>query len=104
MSQNILMVFCAANGSMQTLEISGFIIMSDSLISFHPAMEEPSKYAPVSIRFLSKALTCWVVCCHLPRISVKFRSIYCMSCSSMNFRSSEADLNFKVWADTFALS
>jgi len=33
-------------GSTKALDRSGFKIMSDSLIAFHPAIEEPSKKVP----------------------------------------------------------
>src|SRR5206468_3121157 len=60
--------------------------MSDSLIAFHPAIEEPSNIRP-SVR-LSSSMTpeAMVRCCHLPLGSVKRRSTHSISSSLMRER------------------
>src|SRR3954470_24562089 len=82
------MVVSAKNGSMVAVTGSGIRFMSDSLIAFQPAIEEPSNISPSvntswSIRPVSK-----VTCCHLPRGSVKRRSTYLTSLSLIAFRTS----------------
>src|SRR5260370_4139665 len=67
---------------------SGIRHMSDSLIAFQPAIEEPSNIWPSenvssSIMPMSK-----VTCCHLPRGSVKRKSAYLTSLSLMSFMTS----------------
>src|SRR5260370_1408269 len=64
--------------------------MSDSLIAFQPAIDEPSDIktpANVSSSILPPSN---VPCCHLPRGSVKRRSTYFTSLSLMDFRTSLA--------------
>ena len=46
MSQIMISVGLAANGSSTAVEGSGIRIMSDSLIAFQPAIEEPSNMMP----------------------------------------------------------
>src|SRR4051812_30742743 len=62
--------------------------MSDSLIAFHPAIEEPSNIVPSSK--ISSSIIVWskVTCCSLPRGSVKRRSTYLMSSSLILLRMS----------------
>ena len=48
MSQKIFNVVCELNGSITGRDKSGFNIMSDSFIAFHPAIDEPSKKTPLS--------------------------------------------------------
>src|SRR5487761_2026881 len=84
------MVVSAKNGSMVAVTGSGIRHMSDSLIAFQPAMEEPSNIVPSakissSIMEMSK-----VTCCHLPRGSVKRRSTYLTSLSLIDLRTSLA--------------
>ena len=55
---------------------SGFSIMSDSLIAFQPAMEEPSNMMPSVRKSSLMVAICWARCCHLPRGSVKRKSTY----------------------------
>src|SRR5882757_10782483 len=75
---------CAANGSSTAVEQSGTSIMSESLIAFQPAIEEPSNGTP-SLRKSSVIVrTAWARCCHLPRGSVKRKSTYFTSCSLMS--------------------
>src|SRR5436309_11522960 len=73
--------------------------MSDSLIAFHPAIEEPSNISP-SVR-LSSSMTpeAMVRCCHLPLGSVKRRSTHSISSSLMRERivpASVAILDFPL--------
>src|SRR5580693_4791788 len=90
MSQISDIVVSAKNGSMQAVAGSGIRHMSDSLIAFQPAIEEPSNIWPSakvssSIMPLSK-----VTCCHLPRGSVKRKSTYLTSLSLIIFMTSLA--------------
>jgi len=90
MSQVMTSVEAAKNGSIWAVVGSGMSVMSDSLIAFQPAIEEPSNIVPSenissSTRAMSK-----VTCCHLPRGSVKRRSTYLTSLSLMNLRTSWA--------------
>ena len=55
--------------------------MSDSLMAFQPAIEEPSKAMPSTSASASMIDTSKVTCCHLPRGSVKRKSTYLMSLS-----------------------
>src|SRR5262249_51960059 len=69
------------NGSMHADDGSGIRFMSDSLIAFQPAIEEPSNIWPSAnvsslIRETSK-----VTCCHFPRGSVNRKSTYLTSLS-----------------------
>src|SRR5438105_4649319 len=79
---------CAANGSSTAVEQSGTSIMSDSLIAFHPAIDDPSNITP-SFRKSSLIVRTWCArCCHLPRGSLNRKSTYLTSCSlisSMTF-------------------
>src|SRR5262245_64108854 len=53
--------------------------MSDSLIAFQPAIDEPSNMMP-SVKLSSLMVSiAWARCCHLPRGSVKRRSTYLTS-------------------------
>src|SRR5437588_10837780 len=84
------MVVSAKNGSIVAVTGSGIRHMSDSLIAFQPAIEEPSNIVPSakissSIMPMSK-----VTCCHLPRGSVKRRSTYFTSLSLIDLRTSLA--------------
>src|ERR1700760_1574328 len=90
MSQLRTIVEAAKNGSMQAEVGSGIRGMSDSLIAFQPAIEEPSNIRP-SVN-ASSSISDWsnVTCCHLPRGSVNRRSTYLMSLSLMCFRTSWA--------------
>ena len=79
-------VVCAKNGSITAVSQSGISVMSDSLIAFQPAMEEPSNIVP-SVRKSSSTIDrSKVTCCHLPRGSVKRRSTNLTSFSVMSFR------------------
>src|SRR5256885_4160154 len=84
------MVVSAKNGSIVAVTGSGIRHMSDSLIAFQPAIEEPSNIWPSAKVSSSIMLTSKVTCCHLPRGSVKRRSTYFTSLSLIDFRTSLA--------------
>src|SRR5215218_3201498 len=90
MSQTIDMVGAEKNGSMQAVTGSGMRVMSDSLIAFQPAMEEPSNMTPSANTSSSTIDTSKVTCCHLPRGSVKRKSTYRTSLSLIALRTSLA--------------
>src|SRR6202166_1872232 len=89
-SQVRTMVVSAKNGSMVAVTGSGIRHMSDSLIAFQPAIEEPSNMRPSAKVSSSIIVTSNVTCCHLPRGSVKRRSTYFTSLSLIDFRTSLA--------------
>src|SRR4051812_42829536 len=82
------MVVSAKNGSMVAVTGSGIRFMSDSLIAFQPAIEEPSNISPSENTSSSIRPVSNVTCCHLPRGSVKRRSTYLTSLSLIAFRTS----------------
>src|SRR5665213_3539009 len=90
MSQVSTRVVSAKNGSMVPVTGSGIRHMSDSLIAFQPAIDEPSNIRPSANTSSSIMLTSKVTCCHLPRGSVKRRSTYFTSLSLIDFRTSLA--------------
>ena len=103
MSQKIASVVCAKNGSICAVSGSGISIMSDSLIAFQPAIEEPSNIMPSakmssSIRAMSK-----VTCCILPRGSVKRRSTYLTSLSLIVLRTLGAVAHVSLFVDRVML-
>ena len=65
----------------KAVEGSGIRIMSDSLIAFQPAIEEPSNITPSTKELSSVAEAMRAVCCHLPRGSVNRKSTYSTLCS-----------------------
>src|SRR5205807_5287280 len=80
-SQKTISDVWAANGSRTAVEQSGTSIMSDSLIAFQPAIDEPSNITP-SLRKSSVIVRTWCArCCHLPRGSVNRKSTNLTSCS-----------------------
>src|SRR5580693_8437337 len=88
MSQKTMSWVWAANGSSTAVVRSGTSTMSDSLMAFQPAIDEPSNITPSVKRSESTVRTAWDKCCHLPRGSVKRKSTYLTSCSlimSMTF-------------------
>src|ERR1700722_19597348 len=85
MSQISDMVVSAKNGSMQAVDGSGIRHMSDSLIAFQPAIDEPSNIWPSAKVSSSIMLTSKVTCCHLPRGSVNRKSTYFTSLSLIVF-------------------
>src|ERR1700710_250304 len=84
------MVVSAKNGSIVAVTGSGIRHMSDSLIAFQPAIEDPSNIVPSANISSSIMPTSKVTCCHLPRGSVKRRSTYFTSLSLIDFRTSLA--------------
>src|ERR1700686_3718156 len=64
--------------------------MSDCLMAFQPAIDEPSNIKPSAKTSSSIRPTSNVTCCHLPRGSVKRRSTYFTSLSLIDFRTSLA--------------
>src|ERR1700754_134099 len=90
MSQTMTMVVSAKNGSIVAVVGSGISVMSDSLIAFQPAIDEPSNMVPSAKMSSSIIDTSKVTCCHLPRGSVKRRSTYFTSLSLMDLRTSLA--------------
>ncbi|MGY2936371.1 hypothetical protein ACVWZ6_005973 [Bradyrhizobium sp. GM6.1] len=89
-SQVMTMVVSAKNGSIVAVTGSGIRHMSDSLIAFQPAIDEPSNIVPSAKMSSSIMLMSKVTCCHLPRGSVKRRSTYLTSLSLIDFRTSLA--------------
>src|SRR5712672_1575556 len=69
---------------------SGIKIMSDSLIPFQPAIDEPSNILPSLKNPSSTKRVGMVTCCSLPIVSVKRRSANFASFSLINFRTSAA--------------
>src|SRR5580658_4919618 len=94
MSQLMTIVEAAKNGSIQADVGSGIRVMSDSLIAFQPAIEEPSNIRPSAKA--SSSISDWskVTCCHLPRGSVKRKSTYLTSLSLIALRTSLAVFMF----------
>src|SRR5262249_38100972 len=84
------MVVSAKNGSIVAVTGSGIRHMSDSLIAFQPAIEDPSNIRPSANVSSSIMPTSKVTCCHLPRGSVKRRSTYFTSLSLIDLRTSLA--------------
>src|SRR3954449_6850456 len=85
MSQTIDIVAAEKNGSMQADTGSGMRVMSDSLIAFQPAIDDPSNIWPSANVSSSINDTSKVTCCHLPRGSVKRKSTYFTSLSLIIF-------------------
>ncbi len=76
---------------------SGMRIMSDSLMPFHPAMDEPSNILPSSKKASLRTRLGTVTCCSLPRVSVKRRSTNLTFFSLINLRMSADDMVFLRW-------
>ncbi len=62
--------------------------MSDSLMPFQPAIDEPSNILPSSKKPVSIVCDGTVTCCSLPRVSVKRRSTNLTSFSFNMLRTS----------------
>src|SRR3990167_10226166 len=60
--------------------------MSDSLMAFQPAMDEPSNIVPSFRKSSSTRSMSKVTCCSLPRVSVKRTSTYLTSFSLISLR------------------
>src|SRR5580658_6278527 len=67
---------------------SGIKIMSDSLMPFQPAIDEPSNILPSLKKPSSTRRVGTVTCCSLPIVSVKRRSANLASFSLINLRTS----------------
>src|ERR1700734_291699 len=87
-SQVMTIVVSAKNGSIVAVTGSGIRHMSDSLIAFQPAIDEPSNMVPSAKMSSSIMVMSKVTCCHLPRGSVKRRSTYLTSLSLIDLRTS----------------
>src|ERR1700722_6700324 len=87
-SQRMLMVASSKNGSRMAVAASGLRIMSDSLIPFQPAIDEPSNIFPSVNRSESTRRAGIETCCSLPRVSVNRRSAYLTSFSFISFSTS----------------
>jgi len=70
----MMMVVSSKNGSMLAEFGSGMSNMSEASMPFQPAIEEPSNAWPEANLSSSKCETGTVVCCCLPRVSVKRKS------------------------------
>src|SRR4028119_1199138 len=90
MSQTTDRVEDEKNGAICAVVGSGMRVMSDSLIAFQPAMDEPSNMMPSAKTSSSTMETSKVTCCHLPRGSVKRKSTYLMSLSLIALSTSLA--------------
>src|SRR6202008_3395321 len=95
------MVVSAKNGSIVAVTGSGIRHMSDSLISFQPAIEEPSNIKPSENVSSSIMLTSKLTCCSLPRGSVKRRSTYLTSLSVINFITPSASFGLVILVPLF---
>jgi hypothetical protein len=87
-SQRTSTVVSSKNGSMTAVEASGIRIMSDSLMPFQPAMEEPSNILPSLKSSSSRSRAGMVTCCSLPRVSVNRRSANFTCFSLISFKTS----------------
>src|ERR1700738_1011393 len=67
---------------------SGIKIMSDSLMPFQPAIDEPSNILPSLKKSSSTKRVGTVTCCSLPIVSVKRRSANAAFFSLINFKTS----------------
>src|SRR5690242_11126629 len=79
------MVVSAKNGSIVAVTGSGIRFMSDSLIAFQPAIEEPTNIWPSAKLSSSIMVTSNVTCCHLPRGPLQRKSTYLTSLSLIIF-------------------
>ena len=89
-SQTSDSVVSAKNGSIQAVAGSGIKFMSNSLIAFHPEIDEPSNIWPSAKVSSSIIVMSKVTCCHLPRGSVNRKSTYFTSLSLIIFMTSLA--------------
>src|SRR5258705_5595642 len=84
-SQVRISVGTAANGSSTALPGSGISTMSESLIPFHPEIDEPSNILPSSNNASSTALAGKVTWCCNPRMSAKRKSTNSTALSLISF-------------------
>ena len=87
-------VLCAKKGSMKAVSASGSSTMSDSLMPFQPAMEEPSNILPSSKVPASMAWAGKVTWCCTPRMSAKRRSTNSTDSSWISLRTLSTDIGF----------
>ena len=73
-SQRRITVGSSVKGSRMAVLSSGIRIMSDSLMPFHPEMDEPSNILPPSKKSSSTTLAGMETCCSFPLVSVNLRS------------------------------
>ena len=91
-SQKMIIIGVAENGSTYTASRSGFRIMSDSLMAFQPSMDEPSNIRPSSNSSSPITPAHMVRCCHLPLGSVKRTSTHSISSSLIRLIMSLAEV------------
>ena len=86
-------VTSSVKGSSTAVSVSGDKIMSESLIVFQPAIEEPSNIWPSSS--FSTLIVCagTLTCCSFPIVSVKRKSINFTFSSSIIFITFFADID-----------
>ena len=84
MSQRMMTVGSSVNGSKTAVASSGIRIISDSLIPFHPSIDEPSNILPTCKNSSSTSFDGKDTCCSLPLVSVKRRSTHRASLSLIN--------------------
>src|SRR5579885_1305630 len=89
-SQRMFNCLCAANGSITAVAGSGISTMSDSLMPFHPEMDEPSNILPSSKVPSSIACAGKDTWCCTPRMSAKRRSTKATFSSLRVFRTLSA--------------
>jgi hypothetical protein len=90
MSQLTISIGVALNGSTKTRSRSGLRIMSLSLMTFQPSIDEPSNISPSSSSSSPRIRATIVRCCHLPLGSVKRRSTHSISSSLIRASTSFA--------------
>jgi hypothetical protein len=91
-SQVILIDGSSVKGSSTAVAASGIRIMSDSLMPFQPATEDPSNIWP-SVKVSSlRRLAGIETCCSLPLVSVNLKSTNLTPYSLMVFNTSAADM------------
>src|SRR3990167_2580531 len=84
MLQRMMTVASSVNGSRIAVLSSGISTMSDSLMPFHPEIDEPSNILPSSKKLSLTSVEGRETWCSLPLVSVKRRSIQRASLSLIN--------------------
>ena len=92
MSQRIFTCVSSAKGSTTQLVASGRRTMSDSLMPFQPAIEEPSNILPSSKNSSSTRPAGIDTCCSLPFVSVKRKSTNFASLSLISSNAFSTDI------------
>src|SRR5690606_10023288 len=80
---------------------SGISSMSDSLMPFQPAIEEPSNILPSSNSESSTMLTGKVTCCCMPRMSTNRRSTNSTLLSLISFSTFSTDIAVQPRVDGY---